>query len=50
LTVPAGLWLWNGQGRQFGLGTAGDVVDRVAVLEILVVFVVLVAIGFWVGE
>jgi hypothetical protein len=31
LTVPAGLWLWHGQGRHFGFGGAGGRVRRGAV-------------------
>ena len=44
LTVPAGLWLWNGQGRHFGLGEARGKVDRGAAYVMLGVCVVLVLI------
>ncbi|MCE9532693.1 MAG: hypothetical protein K8T89_16475, partial [Planctomycetes bacterium] len=28
ITAPAGLWLWNRQGRHFGLGSANGAVDH----------------------
>jgi len=47
LTVPAGFWLWNGQGSKFGLGPNSEPVSRVTVwvlsasLVVLVLFLVL---------
>ena len=46
VTVPAGLWLWSGQGKHFGLGEARGTVDRGVTYVALGVFLVLVAIGF----
>jgi hypothetical protein len=46
LTVPTGLWLWNGLGPHFGLGkTAGTVDRRVAYATLVCVFILL-AVGF----
>ena len=46
VTVPLGLWLWNGLGPNFGLGQAGGKVDRIAAYgsaALLLVVVVLEA-------
>jgi len=46
VTVPAGLWLWSGQGKYFGMGEARGAVDRGVTYVALGVFLTLVAIGF----
>ena len=43
IAVPVGLWLWNGLGRNFGLGAARGKVDRKAAVGITVALFVLVA-------
>jgi hypothetical protein len=44
LAAPVGVWLWQGQGRNFGLGVAGGDVNRVVTYSTLaVVFVMFVA-------
>lgn len=39
LTVPTGLYLWNGQGRFFGFDTSGGEVERAALVVSLVLFI-----------
>lgn len=41
VTVPAGFWLWNGQGAKFGLGPNPEPVDRSTALVLAVAIVVL---------
>jgi hypothetical protein len=43
--APAGLWLWHGQGGQFGLGPAARPIDRGAALATVAVSVLLVLLG-----
>jgi peptidase M50B-like protein len=45
VSVPAGLWLWSGQGKHFGLGEARGTVDRVAAWVTAGVCVLLVILG-----
>lgn len=47
-TAPAGLWLWHGQGPQFGFGAASPVSPCIAYAT-LAIALALVAIGFAVG-
>jgi hypothetical protein len=49
LTAPAGLWLWNGLGPQFGLGKASGAVSREVAYVTLACCLALLAIGFAVG-
>jgi hypothetical protein len=49
VTVPWGLWLWNEQGRHFGLGSAAESVEPKVAYSSLFVAVVLVAFGLFVG-
>jgi hypothetical protein len=49
LTLPAGLWLWHGQGEHFGLGRGGGRVHPAAVCASVLVCLLLVALGFAVG-
>jgi hypothetical protein len=48
VTVPAGFWLWHGQGRYFGLGTAQGHVSRRVALGTLGACLLLLVVGFWV--
>ena len=48
-TAPAGLWLGHRQGPHFGLGPAGVRVSTGAAWTCLVVCVLLIALGLWVG-
>ncbi len=46
ITVPAGLWFWNGLGLHFGLGKAGGVVSHRAAYVSLAWCLALLAFGF----
>ncbi|QVL34893.1 M50 family metallopeptidase [Telmatocola sphagniphila] len=50
LTVPVGLTLWHKQGVHFGLGASKEAVRRDVAWGTLAVFVLLVVLGFLVGE
>ena len=45
VTVPAGLWLWNGQGKHFGLGPTRSAVDRRLAVAMLGVCLALIVFG-----
>lgn len=45
VAVPAGLWLWSGQGKHFGLGEARGKVDRGVACVTLGACVLLVLLG-----
>jgi hypothetical protein len=45
VTVPMGLWLWNGQGPRFGLGPAGGKVNPAAAYACLAALIALIALG-----
>lgn len=47
--VPTGFWLWNGQGPEFGLGSARGRVDRRVARAALALFLLLVILGLVVG-
>jgi hypothetical protein len=49
LTVPVGLWLWDGQSRHFGVGPAKVQVDRGVAYFSLLAFIALLALGMVVG-
>jgi hypothetical protein len=49
LTVPAGLWLWNGLGPHFGLGSARGNVSRRVTYSSLLVCIGILALAFLVG-
>lgn len=49
ITIPAALWLWHGQGRWFGLGTAKGGVDVAAAYCSLLLFLGLLVLGAIVG-
>jgi hypothetical protein len=44
VTVPAGLWLWHGQGRHFGFAGAGGRVSRRAVWGTAAMLVLLIGV------
>jgi hypothetical protein len=46
LTVPTGLWLWNGLGPHFGLAKTAGGVDRGVAYATAVCVFILLAIGF----
>lgn len=50
LTVPAGLWLWHGQGGYFGIGAEKRTVDRRVVIGSVLVCGVLIVLGVSVGD
>lgn len=50
LTVPLGLYLWNGLGPKFGLGKAGGTVSHQMALTSLALFITLVGIELIFGS
>jgi hypothetical protein len=44
-TMPCGLWLWHGQGRNFGLGTAGRRVSWGATITAVIAALVFLTVG-----
>ena len=50
LTVPLGLYLWNGLGPKFGLGEAKGTVSRPATITSLALFVILAGTEMLVGS
>jgi hypothetical protein len=44
VTIPTGLWLWNGLGPNFGLGSGGGRVDRGVAYIMLMLVVVLIVL------
>lgn len=50
VTVPLGLYLWNGQGSYFGLGEARGKVDRTATVVSLCLFVAVIGIELLAGN
>jgi hypothetical protein len=49
IAAPAGLWLWHGQGKHFGLGPGADRVRPGVAYACLVLCLALLALGFVVG-
>jgi hypothetical protein len=49
-TAPVGLLLWHGQGSHFGLGSEKGQVDHRVAYVTLVASLLLLAVGFVVGE
>ncbi|MDZ7618851.1 MAG: hypothetical protein U1E05_17745 [Patescibacteria group bacterium] len=49
LTVPLGLYLWNGLGPKFGLGEAKGRVSRSAALTCLALFTLLAGVELAIG-
>ncbi len=50
MTIPAGLYLWHGQGGYFGLGGAGGRVDRRAVVVSVLLLVAVVGAEIILGS
>lgn len=50
LTVPAGLWLWHGEGRHFGLGPAAEPVSPAVAYGSLVICGILIVLGLFLGR
>jgi hypothetical protein len=48
-TVPLGLWLWNGQGRHFGLGTQAESISPALVGVVTAVASTLFVVGLLLG-
>ncbi len=48
-TVAAGLYLWNGLGPHFGLGSRGGKVDRKAAVRVTVALLVVVCLEIAMG-
>jgi hypothetical protein len=48
-TVPLGLWLWNGQGRHFGLGTQAEPVSPTLVGVVTAIASILFVVGLVLG-
>jgi len=46
ICVPVGLWLWNGLGPQFGLGPNTRAISRRVALEVAMVCLALLILGF----
>ncbi len=49
VTIPLGLWLWNGLGPNFGLGASHGEVSPIAAYMMLILVVVTVALEFALG-
>lgn len=49
LTTPLGLWLWHGQGRYFGLGSAAERVSPRTALCTAVICITLVTLGLMIN-
>ncbi len=49
-TAPAGLWLWNGQGKHFGLGRAAEPVSPGVAYGSLLICVFLLVLGLSLGR
>jgi hypothetical protein len=44
VTIPSGLWLWNGLGRHFGIGQGADKVDPKVVFVVATLLLAIVAL------
>jgi len=49
LAVPAGLWLWHGQGRHFGLGAEPDAASAGIICFVALTCALLMILGLWLG-
>jgi hypothetical protein len=49
VVAPPGLWLWNGQGKHFGLGDAKGAVDRRVAVAALIAVGLLATMGLLIG-
>jgi len=50
ITVPAGFWLWHGEGRHFGLGPAAEPVSPYVAYGSLVICGILLGFGLVLGR
>jgi hypothetical protein len=50
LTVPAGFWLWHGEGRHFGLGRTAEPVSPSVAYGSLLICVLLLVLGLSLGR
>lgn len=50
LTMPLGFWLWNGQGRHFGLGNQPEPIRPAVAWTALAAAFALLLVGFAVGD
>lgn len=50
ITVPAGFWLWHGEGRHFGLGPAAEPVSPSVAYGSLLICVLLLVLGLSLGR
>jgi hypothetical protein len=44
VTLPSGLWLWNGVGKYFGFGKYGECVDRSVAYVVTLILLVIIAL------
>jgi hypothetical protein len=49
VTVPGGIWLWHGQGAEFGLGKSPNAISPAIVYAVLGVFLTVVAVELIIG-
>lgn len=49
-TAPAGLFLWHGQGRHYGIGSSAEPIDKRVAAGAFIVATTLSGIGFCVGS
>ena len=47
LTIPFGFWLWNGEGKHFGLGQNAKPISKLVAAGSLLSALVLFALGLW---
>jgi hypothetical protein len=50
ITTPAGFWLWHGQGKHFGLGSAAEPISPPVTYGVAVVAVLLLLLGLLTGS
>lgn len=50
VTLPCGMWLWHGQGANFGLGGAEGKVNLQVAYVSLIACLLLLGFGFWIGR
>ena len=50
ITIPAGLWLWHGLGKDFGIGTGAEGPDRRVAWILLVLLIATVAVESLLSE
>jgi hypothetical protein len=50
ITIPLAIWLWHGQGRNFGLGPANGEIDRRVTYVTLAIAIALFIVGLSMGR